>query len=100
MNQRELKDPHGVIVGELWTGHVKNAEASPPEGALIDLVAISGNTGQNILWEQGMSIVDLPHLFVMRIEWSGTIAYRKGIGRVYQDLWRMQQPRIIDLILG
>ncbi|KAF2665647.1 HET-domain-containing protein [Microthyrium microscopicum] len=37
---------------------------------------------------------------VMCIEWEGSIAYRRGVGRVLKEAWERQELEWIDLMLG
>jgi hypothetical protein len=37
---------------------------------------------------------------VLWIEWVEHVAYRKGIGRVWEEAWRLQDTKVIDVELG
>jgi hypothetical protein len=37
---------------------------------------------------------------VLWVEWIDGIAYRKGLGRVFKDIWDRQEPEHVHLILG
>jgi hypothetical protein len=37
---------------------------------------------------------------VLWVEWRDGIAYRKAVGRVVKDIWRVKATRDVDLVLG
>ncbi|KAF2663231.1 HET-domain-containing protein [Microthyrium microscopicum] len=37
---------------------------------------------------------------VMWIEWIDGVAYRKGVGRVWEEAWKLQNRTMIDVVLG
>lgn len=37
---------------------------------------------------------------VLWIEWKDNIAYRKGLGRVFKEVWESQDLEQVDVILG
>lgn len=103
LRYERLLDNQGQSAGRLQ-GNPSNEAEGECGMRRCELVAISLQTGA--LW---MSDHLLPHLFlpekneeynVLWIEWVGGIAYRKGIGRVYKDVWDRQQLEWIDLTLG
>lgn len=82
------------------------------EGSECELVSISqgyanNSEGINSNWIDEWKLSERPssterYRFhnVLWIMWENGIAYRRGLGRVMEDVWQQQELALIDLLLG
>ncbi|KAF4627891.1 hypothetical protein G7Y89_g10261 [Cudoniella acicularis] len=79
---------------------------------VLELVAISQGYAYNSVLSSEDTLLEWAHperpkgtetyqfYNVLCIEWEDSIAYRRGIGRVFKDAWERQELEWIDLMLG
>jgi hypothetical protein len=102
-----LKDDEGSWAGVLRPHHVNDIIGV----GSVQLIAISsgrcrqhgiymGDLEEWDMHERPKTGVWYEFYNVLWIEWSEGIAYRKGIGRVWKDMWDRQNPKEIDITLG
>ncbi|KAI0423736.1 HET-domain-containing protein [Xylaria sp. FL1042] len=118
-----LRDPSGNWVGILQLCEpIVNGEDEDASGARsqwgmktrLELVEIALGSIPNVA---GLSVLQMEleemilderpktellyeYFYVLWIQWKGSVAYRKGLGRVYKNIWESQELEWIDLILG
>ena len=103
-----------VDKGANWAGTLRLGTLSsdrPPTGESCELIALTQATILNSSvygylldeWEMPERPSDSEfYTFynVMYIEWENGIAYRRGVGTVYKEMWESQALEEIDVILG
>jgi hypothetical protein len=107
-----LQDSDGNLIGELNLNLGLMDIIKPPDKTKYELVAISSGSltldamgasspilKKAVRKERGIyDIIDI--YYVLWIEWSDGIAYRKGLGHVLKKAWDREATEKIDLILG
>jgi hypothetical protein len=109
-----LRDCSGLWLGALHLHDSLEALKDEINGQALELVEVAraympyeGNDNSIRLKIPEWECSELPrtgllyeYYYVMWIEWQGSIAYRKGLGRVEKRAWEAQELEWIDLTLG
>jgi hypothetical protein len=110
-----LRDATGRWAGvlqpdECYVKDENDNQQQPLRGARLEFVEIVAGVStkfQSLSETAGIhpeissQIGDLYHYYyVLWIEWENGIAYRKGIGQIWKDMWEEQDREVIDLIMG
>ncbi|KAI0453049.1 HET-domain-containing protein [Xylaria acuta] len=87
-NGSEAGDGIALELAEIVLGSMRN-DVRDFEG--LEEWALDERPKSGVLYE---------YYYVLWIEWTDGIAYRKGLGRVHKDAWESQEREWIDLVLG
>ncbi|EHL01939.1 hypothetical protein M7I_1887 [Glarea lozoyensis 74030] len=111
-----LRDARGRWAGTLQPDECGGVDESKTQqqklrGARLELVEIvtgfSADHNADYPYKSGIPPEMIPKIgnlyhyyYVLWIEWENGIAYRKGIGKIWKDMWEEQDRETIDLIMG
>ncbi|KAH6643385.1 heterokaryon incompatibility protein-domain-containing protein [Truncatella angustata] len=105
-----IRDMSGAWAGVLYSNGSDTIPAA--ENQRCEFIVISGGvTSKDTVddhngleeWAQTPEIQDLEtyeFFNVLWIEWVDAIAYRKGLGRIWQEAWKRQHREELEVVLG
>lgn len=106
----DLLDSGGRWSGVMQSSYVREDEYA--RGAPCELIAISQGWATRYdddelqPFDEMTNVQNIKklkiYLFynVLWIEWIGSIAYRKAMGRVWEDAWKLQDVKVVKVVLG
>lgn len=102
-----LYNQQGSWIGTMNT-NIDGRFAYTP-GTECVVIAISRVTQDRGSWDEVVELKTQPHLAaettyefvqVLWVSWDGNIAYRRGLGRIWEKAWEREETKEIDIVLG
>lgn len=97
----------GSWIGTMDT-NITSCSAYTP-GTECVVIAISRVTQERESWNEMEELITRPHLAaensyefiqVLWVSWEGSIAYRRGLGRIWEKAWKLEETSEIQIVLG
>jgi hypothetical protein len=102
-----IHNRQGSWIGTMETNTTNSSAYTP--GTECVVIAISHVTHKRESWNEMEELITQSHLAaetsynfiqVLWVSWEGSIAYRRGLGRIWEKAWKQEENREIKIVLG
>ena len=104
-----LQNPGGIWAGVIESNFTRADDVMDLKGCKCEVVVVSAEVAKrqhfSVFREldccDALKPLEVYEFYnVLWIEWQDGIAYRKGIGRVWKEVWDRQASEKVDVVLG